>query len=170
MIDKNKIESFAKTEKLTLSNLLSDEAAKENNITVYINMDYKQIIGREIYDFVLLSQRPCPVYGEHSGIIDTIYILILWSNGILFEAEICQEEYDGTLFKREQQETLLVRSDVIRTMAEDNVFSYAKKYSINLHRIQFTDTDILTGLSEVHAICGYRRNGFIFEAIMYILA
>lgn len=92
-VDQNELDSCAAYHQFTLPDRLSDADAKENHISVYINMDYKQVIGKEVYDFALLSQSSCPVYGEHGSITDTIYILILWSDGVLFKVEICQEEY-----------------------------------------------------------------------------
>lgn len=92
-VDQNELDSCAAYHQFTLPDRLSDADAKENHISVYINMDYKQVIGKEVYDFALLSQSSCPVYGEHESITDTIYILILWSDGVLFKVEICQGEY-----------------------------------------------------------------------------
>lgn len=78
---------------VTLPDRISDEEAKEKQLKIYVNTDFKQVIGKEIYDFVFLKVTSRQVFNEHGEISSRVYIIILWTNDELIKAEMLQDEY-----------------------------------------------------------------------------
>lgn len=81
--------------KFELPETATEEEAKEKNLKVYVNTDFKQVVGKEAYNFIFLKAASRRVYNECGEITGRIYIISLWTEGELIEAEMPQEEYSN---------------------------------------------------------------------------
>lgn len=67
---------------------------EEERPEVYINDEWKYVMGRNTINFIFLKVSSRMVYGgDNDTVIDVLYFIELWSNGILFQLEIPQNEY-----------------------------------------------------------------------------
>lgn len=78
---------------LTLPKRATAEEAKKNRLPVYVNEEWRYVIGREIVDFIFLEVRSQMLYGVDGEIKHVLYELELWTNEERIKVEISQEEY-----------------------------------------------------------------------------
>lgn len=94
-ISKDALQEKASHLRFSLPDRITAEQAKEKHLKVYVNMEFNQVIGKEVYDFVFLKAISRRVFNEHGEITNRVYIIYLWSNDELIEAEMLQEEYSN---------------------------------------------------------------------------
>jgi len=94
-ISKDALQEKASHLRFSLPDRITAEQAKEKHLKVYVNMEFNQVIGKEVYDFVFLKAISRRVFNEHGEITNRVYIIYLWSNDELIEAEMPQEEYSN---------------------------------------------------------------------------
>ena len=68
------------------------------------------------------------------------------------------EQYEGILFKRDEQETLLVKQEVICRLIREKIIEFGEKKSSPLPPSQCTDGNIMEKLADSHTIYGYKRS------------
>ena len=81
--------------KFELPETATEEDAKEKNLKIYVNTDFQQVVGKEAYNFIFLKTVSRRVYNERGEITGRIYIVSLWTDGELIEAEMPHEEYSN---------------------------------------------------------------------------
>ena len=86
---------------IALPDKFTAEEAKEKNLTFYVNTDFKQVIGKKEYDFVILKVISRRLFNEHEEITGRIFIVTLWTNEELIEAEMFQEEFSNEKWLKE---------------------------------------------------------------------
>lgn len=139
-ITKNEILEKANLFYVTLPDKITEEEAKEKHLKVYVNADFKQVIGKEIYNFVFLKVTSRQVFNEQGEISNRVYIITLWTNDEVIKAAMLQDEYfNGKWLKNLNSLSLLFmpRKDYLTLIKsfqpEDDKLFYFDK--IGIHKL-----------------------------------